>query len=220
MIERLVDARLIVKGEDYIEPAHDALVRAWKTLHEWIHAAGRDTLILGQRLGPDADQFARTRDAQLLWSKNPNLAVAARALKDPQHTFNAREVVFVRKSVARNRRRKVVAWAIAFATVVALIALSIWALLERVAAEEEKERAMLSLFEGLSLNMNQGQPGSLCVYGLCDGAPPGDGSESGDRSGACRMPCNAVDGPARRRASSPRRASSAGGASSSTPRMR
>ena len=40
VIERLVDARLIVKGEDYIEPAHDALVRAWKTLHEWIHAAG------------------------------------------------------------------------------------------------------------------------------------------------------------------------------------
>ena len=178
VVERLVDARLIVKGEDYIEPAHDALVRAWKTLHEWIHAAGRDTLILGQRLGPDADQFARTRDAQLLWSKNPNLAVAARALKDPQHTFNAREVVFVRKSVSRNRRRKVVAWAIAFATVVALLALSIWALIERATAEEEKERAMLSLFEGLSLNMNQGQPGSLCVHGLCDEAPPGDGSES------------------------------------------
>ena len=120
VIERLVDARLIVKGEDYIEPAHDALVRAWKTLHEWIHAVGRDTLILGQRLGPDADQFAQTRDTQLLWSRNPNLAVAARALKDPQHTFNAREVVFVRKSVARNRRRKLVAWAIAFATVVSL----------------------------------------------------------------------------------------------------
>ena len=40
VIERLVEARLIVKGQDYIEPAHDALVRAWKTLHEWIHAVG------------------------------------------------------------------------------------------------------------------------------------------------------------------------------------
>ena len=195
VVERLVDARLIVKGEDYIEPAHDALVRAWKTLHEWIHAAGRDTLILGQRLGPDADQFARTRDAQLLWSKNPNLAVAARALKDPQHTFNAREVVFVRKSVARNRRRKVVAWALAFATVVSLLVLSIWALLERAAAEEEKERALLSLFEGLSLNMNQGQPGSLCVHGLCDGAPPGDGSEHWRSLGRLPDAVNAVDGP-------------------------
>jgi hypothetical protein len=194
VVERLVDARLIVKGEDYIEPAHDALVRAWKTLHEWIHATGRDTLILGERLGPDADQFARTRDAQLLWSRNPNLAVAARALKDPQHTFNAREIVFVRRSVSRNRRRKVVAWAIAFATVVALLALSIWALIERIAAEEETQRAMLSLFEGLSLNMHQGQPGSLCVYGLCDGAPPGDGSENWRSLGRLPDAVNAVDG--------------------------
>ena len=31
VIERLLDARLIVKEQDYIEPAHDALVRAWKT---------------------------------------------------------------------------------------------------------------------------------------------------------------------------------------------
>jgi Novel STAND NTPase 1/Caspase domain len=195
VIERLVDARLIVKGEDYIEPAHDALVRAWKTLHEWIHAAGRDTLILGQRLGPDADQFARTRDSQLLWSKNPNLAVAARALKDPQHTFNAREVVFVRKSVARNRRRKVVAWAIAFAMVVSLMALSVWALLERASAEEEKERALLSLFEGLSLNMNQGQPGSLCVHGLCEKAPPGDGKDAWRSLGHLPDAMQAFNGP-------------------------
>ena len=104
VIERLVDARLVVKGEDYVEPAHDALVRAWKTLHEWIHAVGRDTLIVGQRLEPDAEQFAQTRDAELLWNNNPNLAVAARALKDPQHAFNASELVFVRRSIARNRR--------------------------------------------------------------------------------------------------------------------
>ena len=195
VIERLVDARLVVKGDDYIEPAHDALVRAWKTLHEWIHATGRDTLILGQRLGPDADQFARTRDSQLLWSKNPNLAVAARALKDPRHTFNAREAVFVRKSVARNRRRKVVAWALAFVTLVFLMALSIWALLERATAEEEKERALRSLFEGLSLNLNEGLPGSLCVHGLCDKAPPGDGKDAWRSLGHLPDAMPAVDGP-------------------------
>jgi hypothetical protein len=195
VIERLVDARLIVKGDDYIEPAHDALVRAWKTLHEWIHATGRDTLILGQRLGPDADQFARTRDSQLLWSRNPNLAVAARALKDPRHTFNAREAVFVRKSVARNRRRKVVAWALAFVTLVFLMALSIWALLERATAEEEKERALLSLFEGLSLNLNEGLPGSLCVHGLCDKAPLGDGKDAWRSLGHLPDAIPAVDGP-------------------------
>jgi hypothetical protein len=176
VIERLVDARLIVKGEDYVEPAHDALVRAWKTLHEWIHAVGRDALILGQRMAPDAAEFARSGDAQLLWNKNPNLAVAAKALKDPRHTFNDREVRFVRKSVARNRRRRQWAWALTLVALVSLLTLSIWALLERATAEEEKERALLSLFEGLSLNMHQGQPGSLCVDGRCDRVPNGDGS--------------------------------------------
>ena len=177
VIERLVDARLVVKGEDYVEPAHDALVRAWKTLHEWIHAVGRDTLIVGTRLDREAGDYAQTHDKQLLWNKNPNLAIAARALKDPQHAFNAREVVFVRRSIARNRRKRQFAWALTVAALVSLAALSIWALLERATADEQKDRALLSLFQGLSLNMNQGQPGSVCVYGLCDAAPAGDGKE-------------------------------------------
>jgi hypothetical protein len=177
VIERLVEARLIVKGQDYVEPAHDALVRAWKTLHDWIHAVGRDVLLLGQRLGPDADQFAKTRDPQLLWNRNPNLAVAARGLTDPLHTLNAKEVAFVRKSVRRNRRRKVVAWLITAATVLSLLVLAVWALVERGAAQEEHERALLSLFEGLSLNLSDGQPGSVCVLGACDAAPTGDGGE-------------------------------------------
>ena len=189
VVERLVDARLVVRGQDYIEPAHDALVRAWKTLHGWIHEVGRDTLMLAERLGPEADQFARTGDVQLLWNRNPNLAVAARVLDQPGHGFNASEVRFVRRSVARNRRKTRVAWTLTAATVVALSALSIWALVERATAEEneakaeasateaqaERDRALLSLFEGLSLNMRVGQPGSVCVHGLCEGAPAGDG---------------------------------------------
>ena len=170
-------------------------MRAWKTLHEWIHAAGRDALILGQRIGPDADQYARTRDAQLLWNKNPNLAVAARALKDPGHAFNAREAVFVRRSVSRNRRRRVVAWAIAAATVLSLAVLSVWALVERATAEEEKERALLSLFEGLSLNMNQGQPGSLCIYSFCADAPIGDGDDGWRSLGQLPPAMASVEGP-------------------------
>ena len=109
----------------------------------------------------------------MLWDKNPNLAVAARALKDPLHAFNAKEVVFIRKSVARNRRRKQVGWAIAFATVVSLMALSVWALLERATAEEEKERALLSLFEGLSLNMTRGNRAACACMGCATRRRPG-----------------------------------------------
>jgi hypothetical protein len=213
VIERLVDARLVVKGQDYVEPAHDALVRAWKTLHEWIHAVGRDRLLLGQRLDQEADQFASTGDPQLLWSTNPNLAIAARELKGPEHAFNAKEVLFVRRSVARNRRKTLVAWAITIATVLVLAVLSIWALLERSIAEEnarmaensaqeaaeERDRALLSLFEGLSLNMSEGQPGSLCVHGLCDGAPPGDREPEWRSLGRLPDEMESVSGPPRSR---------------------
>jgi hypothetical protein len=181
VVERLVDARLVVRGENYIEPAHDALVRAWRTLHEWIHATGRDVLILLERLGVHADEYAATGQAEFLWNDNPNLSVAASLLANPQHGFNAKEVVFVRRSIARNRRKARIARAITIATVLALLVFSIWAVVERSKAEDNrqeaensKNRALLSLFEGLTLNMRGGQPGSVCVFTLCDPAPAGD----------------------------------------------
>ena len=103
VIERLVGARLAVKGPDYIEPAHDTLVRAWKTLHDWIHAAGRDKLLLSERLGPEADEFARTGNRALLWYNKPHLAVADVELNNPEHGFNAKRLPsFVRAWPATN----------------------------------------------------------------------------------------------------------------------
>jgi hypothetical protein len=76
-----------------------------------------------------------------------------------------------------------------------LMTLSVWALFERAMAEEEKERALLSLFEGLSLNMTKGQPGSLCVHGLCDAAPPGDGRRAWRALGRLPDDLETFDGP-------------------------
>ena len=101
MLERLVDARLIVKGQDYIEPAHDALVRAWKTLHEWIQQVGKDALFLSAKLNAAAREFARSKDDDFLWHNHPNLAMAEAALRAPTQWFNATEIAFVAKSVAR-----------------------------------------------------------------------------------------------------------------------
>lgn len=42
-------------------------------------------------------------------------------------------------------------------------------------AEAEKARALRGLFSSLKLYLAAGQPGSVCVTGLCVGAPPGDG---------------------------------------------
>lgn len=182
VIQRLVDARLVVHGGDYIEPAHDALVRAWRKLHDWIHVLGREHLILVARLDPDADAYAATRDAKLLWRDNPNLAVASKALASGKHVFNAKDVAFIRASVSSNRRRRnILLWSGALASL-ALLITTVWAVNERhtaelrlQAAEEAKARTMRGLFSGLSLSMWDGQPGSVCVYGLCEEAPEGDG---------------------------------------------
>ena len=64
VVEQLVEARLIVKGQDYIEPAHDALVRAWKALHDWVFEVGKDKLILGNKLTDAATawKIVKTKD--------------------------------------------------------------------------------------------------------------------------------------------------------------
>ncbi|MEP7266234.1 MAG: hypothetical protein ABI844_01315, partial [Saprospiraceae bacterium] len=188
VINDLVNARLIVLDTGYLEPAHPALVRTWKTLLEWVKSFGRDTLLLGERLGKQSDQYAMNSNVQLLWNDNPNLANASRLLKESHHLFNAQEVYFVQKSIARNLLKSRIIWAVTISTIIALSALSIWAITQKNIAQtqreiaqkqteiarKEKDRAILSLFEGLSLNMNNGDPGSLCPYGLCEGAPAGD----------------------------------------------
>ncbi|WP_338413274.1 caspase family protein [uncultured Sphaerotilus sp.] len=193
VLERLVEARLIVRGEDYIEPAHDALVRAWKTLHEWIHAVGKDRLILGAKMNAAAIEFGKTGDADYLWNTNPDLALLAPALKQPTHWFNAKEVEFLRKSVARKRLRARVGWTIAGTVGVSLLGLSglAWvekgraeteatrATLKSAEAESEKERSVRSLLSSMKLYLRVAKPGSVCVLPGCttpdaavgDGAP-------------------------------------------------
>lgn len=107
VVEKLVEARLIVKGRNYIEPAHDALVRAWKLLHDWTFSVGKDKLILGTKLNIVATEFALTGDNGLLWNNNPNLPVLLKEVNEPQHWFNAKEISFINQSYRKkvNNRR-------------------------------------------------------------------------------------------------------------------
>jgi hypothetical protein len=198
VVEKLVEARLIVRGQDYIEPAHDALVRAWKTLHEWIHDAKKEKLILGAKLNAAANEFAQSRNSEFLWNNNPNLPVVKSELTNKRQWFNAKEIDFVKKSVARKKRRARIGWGIAAIIGVSLLALAIWAWVERGhaleetrkaeeqrleaeaqkrEAEAEKARALRSLFSSLNVNMIAGQPGSVCVRPSCAKAPAGDGGD-------------------------------------------
>lgn len=106
VIELLVDARLIVKGKNYIEPAHDALVRAWKQLNDWTFAVGKDKLILGSKLTVVANEFAATSNQGLLWNNNPHLPVLLKEITETKHWFNAKEISFINKSYRRKVNNK------------------------------------------------------------------------------------------------------------------
>jgi WD40 repeat protein len=80
VLQRLLDARLIVggksEGEAYVEPAHDALVRAWDRLLIW-RTEGEDYLPLQRRLTQAADDWeaaaAEKAKQDLLWDDDPRL---------------------------------------------------------------------------------------------------------------------------------------------------
>ena len=79
VLGRLVDARLLVTGEEEghatVEPAHDALVRAWDKLLAWERLA-EEYLPLQRRLTLAAGEWVSAGEADkkdLLWEDDPRL---------------------------------------------------------------------------------------------------------------------------------------------------
>ena len=92
VIDRMIKARLFSRGtldtgEGYIEPAHDALVRAWKTLREWINTENRRiaNLRLQQNLAESARQWEESADKKLkkglLWRDGARTQVLKELIK-------------------------------------------------------------------------------------------------------------------------------------------
>lgn len=122
-IADLVDSRLIVSGTSeegggkYIEPAHDALMRAWGTLYEWMNEFGNETIHLQRRLNQRVIDYIahrqehehdntgegvdpRTGDS-LLWENDPRLDQLKNVLDSKSNWLNKRETDFVQESLAR-----------------------------------------------------------------------------------------------------------------------
>ena len=114
---QLVDARLVQRGVDaqgrvYVEPAHDALVRAWGRLWEWVKATGEEKLSLQNKLSQAVKDYQAMAKAEpkksrrLLWNDNPRLGLLEAALQNKGHGLNASEEAFVRASVKRRKARR------------------------------------------------------------------------------------------------------------------
>ncbi len=114
MIERFVAARLLVKGRDienneYVEPAHDALMREWQKLVNW-KKQELGPLVLQTELGPIANKWATQKHDKkavgLLWDDDPRLPLVQQLLKSDVNWLNLTELEFVKRSIQKRRNKQ------------------------------------------------------------------------------------------------------------------
>ena len=126
VVRQMDDARLVVQGKDnqgrnYCEPAHDALVRAWLKLNEWVKEIGADKLSLQNKFNEAVQDYIATPDKKLLWLDDPRLEI----LRHQDNSWmNADEQSFFENSVRIKRRGFIIR--VAF-IVVAFVLISIFA---------------------------------------------------------------------------------------------
>ena len=119
--QRLDKARLIIGGretggEPYVEPAHDALVRGWNKLQEWINQE-QENLLLQQRLTPAAnDWHINNRPNGLLLPDGDRLNQLEKILQQDNNWLNKREREFVQKSIESRESKNAIAEAGRLAT--------------------------------------------------------------------------------------------------------
>ena len=117
VIERFTAARLLVKGKDsegnlYVEPAHDALVRAWEKLQTWL--TKEKNLSLQRRLTPSAFEWNNGRQIKFLWNANPYLDVLDKEIlkSSDNNWLNQVETEFIRQSIKRKLKNRITRWSL------------------------------------------------------------------------------------------------------------
>jgi WD40 repeat protein len=97
VLERLVQARLVLRRDTFYEPAHDALVLSWWRVQHWLREEQEQFVIL-RRMTEAA------MDKKGTWHDDPRLDFVARRLAEQPERFNSDERAFIRDSVAHKRR--------------------------------------------------------------------------------------------------------------------
>ena len=111
VIKRITEARLVVEGkeadgEPYVEPAHDALVRGWNRLWEWIKQE-QDRLFLQRRLTQAAHDWEKGgRKPGQLYAADPRLPQLENILNSHNNWLNTLETEFVSASIKRRKQRQ------------------------------------------------------------------------------------------------------------------
>ncbi|MBE1489166.1 nSTAND1 domain-containing NTPase [Plantactinospora soyae] len=147
VIEAFAAARLVSTDRDTVEIAHEALIRAWPRLRDWvdedvnglrIHRRLTEAAAAWESL--DRDEGALYRGARLTaateWS-----TPRRETLAPTEEQFLDASVRLCQREAAADRRRRLVAWTSFGLTLVLLAMLSVVALVQADRARSERDRA-------------------------------------------------------------------------------
>lgn len=147
---QLVAARLVSTGLDpwgsvFYEPGHDALVRAWGRLWEWVRNEGESILGLRYKLTIAVADYQEHEDEETankyLWKSDPRLDLLYADLRRADHSYNLAEESFLRKSMRLRRRQQRVRQVLRTVTFLFLLIVSLVATWYAIAARKAEVAA-------------------------------------------------------------------------------
>jgi WD40 repeat protein/energy-coupling factor transporter ATP-binding protein EcfA2 len=159
VIEHFVAARLLVKGQDtenheYVEPAHDVLVRGWNKLRTWKEQE-QENLILQRRLTPAALEWKSQQQPRFLWNADPRLDLLKRVLNSNDNWFNKIEAEFVRRSIRQKRKNATLRGSLVSGAIIVLSGATIIAIKNGIDAENQVIETISALSEARLASNNQ-----------------------------------------------------------------
>ena len=151
VLQRLIAARLLVvggesEGQVYVEPAHDALVRAWDKLVVWIRQA-EEVLPLQRKVTEAAEDWqtiGSLSDPTYLWHNNARLPQVEQVLLTDggEPWLNRLEHAFIQESITLKKRNQRRLFSTIGATILILAGLAFFALIQRNSALIAEENAI------------------------------------------------------------------------------
>jgi WD40 repeat protein/transcriptional regulator with XRE-family HTH domain len=103
VIKTLADARLIITSEDSAEVAHEALIREWPTLRDWLEE-NRDDLRLHRQLTESAQEWDALDGSPDVLYRGARLAQAREWATSHQEEMNELECAFLHAAIELNDR--------------------------------------------------------------------------------------------------------------------